>query len=497
MAEGGTPHQESDATEEQVYADTRQPAPPPKEFLESAALSEMLGAMPSYLARGLTYLLVLIVFAAVGYAYFGKMDVVVSAQGGLMPQGDAVVVQSLKSGPLAALPVREGDRVKAGQVLAQLDLTQSNIEAAKQQTDYERHKRERDCARVSLVILREALAGKRLRLDEREVLKTCSGDEADVLVGLKQAEMQYEQASLAARAVDPMGLETLLAAAKNKEETLAFKRSQLRDAQADLGRATSQWETYQEMHRRGLASKIKLLEEQKRYEDAVAKVKEAELGIRTGEMELHDAKLKVETTRAQNALKNEQAAQVYDLAVLKYRAVVNAMELKHRQAEMALANMALDSRLQEYSRRLDVIRAPVEGMVVGVGARAVGELVKAGSVLFTINPSDRPLVGRIQVPNKDVGRVKVGLRAKLKVDAFPYQNYGVVHGKVVEISPDAKPVKGGSVYEATIALDRDFVTKGKERFALFSGLSLTAEIVVERMRIIEVFLEPFKKLKQG
>ena len=161
----------------------------------------------------------------------------------------------------------------------------------------------------------------------------------------------------------------------------------------------------------------------------------------------------------------------------------------------SIANFELDTKLFDYTRGFDKILAPVAGTIVQVVLKTPGELVQAGRTVFLINPANQPLVAKIQIPNKSVGRLKPGLMVKLKFEAFPYQNYGVLSGQVVQISPDSKQIGNHFFYEITATLDREYLVRNQERYDLFPGLTLLAEIVVEKRRIIDNFLDPLRKLK--
>jgi multidrug efflux pump subunit AcrA (membrane-fusion protein) len=100
------------------------------------------------------------------------------------------------------------------------------------------------------------------------------------------------------------------------------------------------------------------------------------------------------------------------------------------------------------------------------------------------------------VANKDIAFIEKGSRAKLKFDAFPFQDYGVIEGTVIEVSPDSQPDKDlGSFYKVTIAPRQTEIVAKQKKIQLRPGLALTAEIVTERKSILSLILEPFRKLK--
>ena len=125
-----------------------------------------------------------------------------------------------------------------------------------------------------------------------------------------------------------------------------------------------------------------------------------------------------------------------------------------------------------------------------------GAVLQPGQAIATISPAGARLVVEARLPNKDVAFLEKGLPAKLKFDAFPFQDYGTVGGTVINVSSDARVDKDqGSFYEITIApLQTQIVAKGK-RIPLKPGLTVTAEIITERKSILSLLLEPFRQLK--
>ena len=87
---------------------------------------------------------------------------------------------------------------------------------------------------------------------------------------------------------------------------------------------------------------------------------------------------------------------------------------------------------------------------------------------------------------------------QVKLDAFPYQDFGVVTGKVTSISPDAKQdEKQGAVYKVEVALDRNYVTANQQTIQFKAGQTATADIIIRRRRIADVLLDPLKQLQKG
>jgi HlyD family secretion protein len=102
------------------------------------------------------------------------------------------------------------------------------------------------------------------------------------------------------------------------------------------------------------------------------------------------------------------------------------------------------------------------------------------------------------LPNQEAGFIKLGMPVQVKLDAFPYQDFGVVSGKVTSISPDAKTDERlGPVYRVEVALDRNYVAANQQTIPFKAGQTATADIIIRRRRIVDVLLEPFRQLQKG
>jgi HlyD family secretion protein len=173
------------------------------------------------------------------------------------------------------------------------------------------------------------------------------------------------------------------------------------------------------------------------------------------------------------------------------RPLTDTMEQQNRiarlQSEIAAAELALQHT---------TVTAPVAGIITTLGVRGSGEVLQPGQTIATIAPAGVHLVVEAQLPNKDIAFIEKGLPAKLKFDAFPFQDYGVVEGTVIDVSPDAQVSKeSGSFYKVTIAPARTEIEAKGRKVRLRPGLAVSAELITERKSILSLLLEPFRKLK--
>jgi len=197
------------------------------------------------------------------------------------------------------------------------------------------------------------------------------------------------------------------------------------------------------------------------------------LETETAEAQLQRAQQELEIRQRQ--LQEQLAAAADSLSVTDARARV-----AQAQSELVSAQRALDAGM---------IVAPAAGQLTRLSVRGAGEAVSAGQTLAEIAPGDAPLVFEAQVPSSDIGRVRVGQAAIIKVDAYPHQEFGTVSGRVLTVSPDAAPTSSGiPAYQVTLAPTAPTPRSGQKSVVLRLGLGATVEIVAERRRLIDLLL---------
>jgi multidrug efflux pump subunit AcrA (membrane-fusion protein) len=142
------------------------------------------------------------------------------------------------------------------------------------------------------------------------------------------------------------------------------------------------------------------------------------------------------------------------------------------------------------------ITAPVDGTITALDVMHAGTVIRAGQAVAAIAPADAPLIVDAQVPNARIGFVAKGLPVKIKLDAFPFQDYGSMSGTIVDISADARSKdQQASFYRVLIAPHHGELTAHGKKLRLRPGLSLTAEIVTQRKTVLDILLAPVRKLR--
>ncbi|NJO93322.1 MAG: HlyD family efflux transporter periplasmic adaptor subunit, partial [Hydrococcus sp. RM1_1_31] len=209
-----------------------------------------------------------------------------------------------------------------------------------------------------------------------------------------------------------------------------------------------------------------------------------ELATNAKEAEQLEAELVQKRAEAQQIqLETSQKMQQYQLDIAQTQAKIAQTKNLLATAKVKLKN--------------NYLKAPIDGVVLALNLTNTGEVIEAGKTVAEIAPEGAPLVLSAVLPNQEAGFVKKGMPVKIKLDAYPYQDYGVISGKVTEISADAKSDdKLGTVYRVEIELERDYVTDQQQKIEFKAGQTASAEIVIRRRRIADVLLDPIRQIQK-
>ena len=143
------------------------------------------------------------------------------------------------------------------------------------------------------------------------------------------------------------------------------------------------------------------------------------------------------------------------------------------------------------------LRSPVAGTVLVSNVVNPGKVVQSGETVAEIAANNSSLLLSAAIPDRDAGFIEKGMTAQIKFDAYSYQDFGTIPGKVISISANTKTDENlGEVYRVEIELERDYVLEESKKVLFKPGQIATADIVIRRLRILDVLLEPIKKIQR-
>lgn len=421
------------------------------EFLPAAL--EVIETPASPLGRTGLWVLIGGVALALIWSVIGRLDVVVTAPGRIIPADRLKVIQPTELGVVRAIHVRDGQRVRAGQLLIELDPTAAGADDAQ--------------ARTGLMAARIDRARSEALLSYLH-----GGRPAFIAPSGAPGELARVQSDLVSTQIQEYEARRAILSRQRGEHAaeLAAADAERRKLEETLPLLDKQIEARKQLVDKGHFPRLRLyeLEEQRieRTRDidvqaaAAAKARAATSGI--------DAQL--------GQLRSELArATVKDLAEAQDNSNLRRSEISKT----------------EMRNRLMRLTSPVDGTVQQLAVHTLGGVVEPAQTLMVIVPQDSQLVIDAKIPNKDAGFVRVGQSVRVKVDAFPFTDYGTVEGTLESVSGDAvEDEKLGLVYNARVRL-RANATRGRRRsIVLAPGMAVAAEIKTAQRRVIQYLLSP-------
>ncbi|MEQ9551534.1 MAG: HlyD family efflux transporter periplasmic adaptor subunit [Coleofasciculus sp. G3-WIS-01] len=472
----------------------------------STALQTMLDQPPAAFPRRLMLGGIAFCMAFGAWATLGQIDEIGKAQGQLVPKGNVYKIHSVQSGKIVDIEVEEGESVQAGQVLVELDT---------------------ELAATEVERLEQLLNSQQTELTQKEALMERTGLEAQTRQQIVQADVQAQQAALAQAQARVTVLKQKLPQVKAEKAFHQQRQQRLKSLTAHADELLVRRQVEAEAQAERLKNLKPLLEE-----GAISKeiVFQAEQSLRASQSAIVQSQLQEGTNTQEQVFQSQQTLRDLDLQMIQTQgelqqtlAEIDQLQagLAQKQSEVNRSQLESQERMQQLEMELTQLKAkiadnenqlarakaqlnqqflyaPVDGVVSSLNVSNQGEVVQPSQTIAEMAPEGEPLVLSASLPNRDAGFVKVGMPVKVKLDAYPYQDYGIVTGEITSISPDAKPHEQfGAVYQVEVELDRNHI-KDKGRLIEFkAGQTATAEIIIRRRRIADILLEPFRGLKEG
>lgn len=415
----------------------------------STSLQTVLEQPPSTLPQKLLLGGMVFCLAVGAWAWLGKIEQVGRAQGQLVPKGQVYKIDPVASGKITRIAVKEGDSVKTGQVIAEID-TQLAV------SEVER--------------LQQMLTADKMQLSQTQAMIDRIRLEAEIRAAIVDADSQAQKAAIA-----------------ETKAKVATTQKLLTQLQSDLTAYKARQERIKPVVEQGAIAREQLFEAEQAVRDRQRAITESQ-----GEVKQALA----EANRLQAGLVQKQAEKRTTQLEAQQRIQQLEVEMTQIKAKITETVNLLKSATTKLTHYF--LRAPVDGFVSSLNIHNVGEVVQPGQTVAEMAPHKVPLVLSAILPNQEAGFVKQGMPVQVKFDAYPYQDYGIVPGKVVSISPDAKPDERlGSVYKVEVALERNYVTANNRTIKFKPGQTAAAEIVIRHRRIADVLLDPIKQIQKG
>jgi hemolysin D len=381
------------------------------------------------------------------WAWFGQIDQVAVARGKLIPRTEARKVQPIDAGKVAQVNVREGDTVRSGQVLMELDT---------------------DLAQKDIERLQTALTAIRAELSQAHILVAQIQSQSKTGVRAAEADRRTKEVSV-----------------RRNESTIATQQQLLMQLKQDADRQQQRVIKFSNLASQGAISQEQVFGVQQALNDRKRTITDAEGTIH--QLAIDNDRVLAEI--AHQRIEAEQAQQQAQQQVQQQQLRVTELESKRQDTQVLLATA-------EAKRKQRFVYASESGKISSLLVKQPGEVVQPGQSLAEIAPAGQPLILLAYLPVQESGPVQVGMPVKVKLDAFAYQDYGIVEGRVVAVAADSQqPEQGGPVYRLEVSLQRHAAALNGQSIAFKAGQTGTAEIITRRKRIIDLLIDPIRKLR--
>jgi HlyD family secretion protein len=497
------------------------------------------------------------------WATLGKIDQVGHAQGKLVPKGAVYKIHPTEPGKIINLAIKEGQQIKAGQLLAELDSETARSEV-------ERLDKMLGAYQIQLVQQVSLIDRTRLQASASQAISAADKlgaqaaiDRSRATLATTQSQIEQLQADVVSQKARQQQLKPLEKQAQNLLSQLKTditsqeaRRDRVKPLQNKSQELLTQLQAKVAAHKERIGRLRPLVDEGALSKDVLFQAEEAlresenavirsQLGEKT---QADDRVFEVEQTvrdRQSAAIRSQlsETTQVKErlfeveqglrdrtssIGKMQGQLTEQLAEVDRLQAEAASKQAAArqtqlekEQKVQQLEMELNQIKskiaetqtmltqaknklkqrflyAPVNGVISALNIQNIGEVVQPGQTIAEMTPNQAPLVLEVSLPNREAGFVKIGMPVQVKFDAFPYQNYGVIPGKVVSISPDAKTDERlGVVYRVEVSIDRDSVKANNQTWKLKAGQTATADIIIRQRSIADILLDPLKQLQKG
>ena len=471
----------------------------------SPAMQSLLDKPPSNLPLQLIFGGIVFCLSFSLWAWFGEIDKVGKAQGKLVPKGETYKIESVESAQVSHIAVKEGQEVEAGQLIARLDSEQQTREVER---------------------FKNLISSYQLELSQKRHLLEKVEVEAQTHKLIAQAEVQGQKSAIDSAIAELRVTKEMLAQRQSELAAQTTRQKRVQDLSPLEQERLAQMNSELQEHQQRLDRLKPLVEEGAISQEAIFQAQQA---YRQSQQQMIDNKLQGISNISEQIFQSEQALREMETRITQSQGEIVSgqkeierlqAELIHKKAErqrieleaqqkaeqLKLEISQTETKIAETKNQLAAansllekrsLRSPVAGTVLAFNVVNTGKVVQSGETVAEIAPQGAPLVLSAVLPDREAGFVEEGMAAQVKFDAYSYQDYGVIPGKVISVSPDTKTdEKLGAVYRVEIELERNYVTNDLKKILFKPGQTASADIVIKQQRIIDVLLDPIKKLEQ-
>lgn len=440
------------AWQQRKQLDGQRRLPHETQFLPAALELQETPVSPA--PRVAMWLIIAFALIAVVWAIFGRIDMVATAHGKLVPSDRTKVIQAFETATVKEIRVTDGQIVKAGEVLLELDATMADADSSRFSNDF---------------VSAQAQGGR-----AKAMLTAIASGRAPVLPPLPDVPPErraQEQRILDGQYVEYQAkLSRIDAEILRREAELASTHQIVRKLELTAPIARQRAQDFKDLVDKSFISKHGYLDkEQVRIEQE-------------GDLATQRSRINELT-----AMIGEGRAQRFSLVAEARRIALDNLN----EAEQKASTYSQELVKSESRGRLMTLTAPVDGTVQQLAVHTVGGVVTVAQPLMIIVPTDNPLEIEAFLENKDIGFVNPQQEAEIKIETFPFTKYGTIHALVTHVSKDAiVDEKKGLIYSIRVKPKRTTIQVEDKIVNLSPGMAATVEVKTGTRRVIDYFLSP-------
>jgi len=399
------------------------------------------------------------VFLLLLWSALARVDIIVRTDGRIIPAGKSQIVQHLEGGIIRKILVQEGQVVSAGQPMIEL----SDIQA--------RSSLGQDQSRMA------ALKGREARLLAEVNGAASIAFPADLkdasVINVETVAWKARRAQLAEET------RMLRAQALQKSNEFSEMVSKRQNLNKELEVAQKHYRLIDGLRRNNAASELEVLDSQSRIQRLNSQIAEAATAIP-----------RIQAARAEA---DSRANEV----VARFRAEASSALTQVRE-DMQKAGHGIDATSDRLDR--NIVRAPVSGFINKLNVATLGGVVRPSEALLEITPNDQRIVIETRANPNDRSNLRRGLTAHVRIGAYSYTAFGVLTGKVSDVSADSiSDEKGGRYYRVNIEVSAEEAAKSLKsgHGALVPGMAASVDIVVGKRAILSYLISPLARFRDG
>ncbi|NJK29008.1 MAG: response regulator [Acaryochloris sp. SU_5_25] len=437
-------------------------------------------------------------------AYLFKIEEAIQATGQLEPQGVVKEIQSPVVGVVKQIQVKDGQQVKKGDVLLRLDpkSTQSELSSLRRirqqllaENAFYRQQIQGTVGSLQTSVPSVQIPSQMLFLAEsRRALTTETQLYRSQLHGKSDTTLTPEQQLRLRSSLQEEASRTSGARLETEQLQKQLQQAQIQQVSARKTLAVNQdlLDQITPIAKAGGIPKVELLKQQEAAQKSQAELER---------LQKEESRLNLAIAQAQEKVDNTVSGSRKDLLAA---IAVNEKQIAEIDSQFAKTLVGNQNQISEIDNKLNQaqlmlnyreIRSPVNGTVFDLKPQAPGFVANTSEPVLKIVPTE-VLTAKVFLTNRDIGFIRVGMSVDVRIDSFPFSEFGDIKGTLVWVGSDALPptqTRPFYSFPAKVRLDQQFLTHNGRKLSLQSGMALNANLKLRKRTLISIFTDLFAK----